>query len=1276
MGLLDPPNNLSQLIGATAARVAAETAAGLAQASADAAAASAALTNRPAVDKTYYVSTAGSDSNTGLSPEAPFLTINAAITAIGTTPGLIEVGRGTFSFSTTISRRTGQSIRGAGKYGTTLSYTGAGTAINTAVTGVRIYGAGLSDFTLTTTTGAVGVDLDSVSLSDHYSVNVTGFSDACWRIRSSVSGGSVYNTFTGCLGLGKGPATASIGFDLQAAGSNSNNFFGCSARNNGIGLKVVDSNHAIWVGGTFELDGIGVFIEATSVSLANSNIIQSARFESNTVNNWCINSANVIGAKILDPAEFTNPGSINNGLRSKITAQSSTGSGSLDTSAGQIATGSWRYERSANGGSEVPAFVIADTVNSSGTPVTLQVETERTAGYPFRAKRAGTTYWDVDAAGNMRQPQGSYIEMTERTDPSAPATNNARIYSRDVGGLTEFAVRFPTGSIQTIASEDPTKGKVDKGALVFNVKDYGAVGNWSTGTTGTDDTAAINAALTAAAAVATSAVSAARVLFPATVGNGYKTTAGIVVPIGVELDMRSPIVYCGAGGEDALVVGSSVAQSRRTHRIMVRRNVLTSWASELDRGVVLRNHYSSTFEIVQADFFTVGVTCIGDNGIGFSYNDVHIKQIVDNKVALDLTNDTAGWCNENSFHGGRFTCSSGTYLTLDRVGVRVTSRATSKYYNNANVFYKPSFELKGGAIAGNSICALVEYGTAQIFNHCRHESNSPEVLVQLNNSHSNEMTFTYADLGANGPTLVNSSNSSSGRVRAAYNMMIEEATRVIHKVEGIHKSACYADGSSSVNIPGLTVGSSGTTNTDARFVSSIVLNANYVEVPSSRYVGFYMSTRNMKRFAVIKDAETGFGGRIFIRCYDSAGTIITTANTVRTSNPISAPTYITSYGGVFRTGVDTDLHSDFQVDASVDYVFIGITGGTGVARLRSIVVSTLEPQDATTWLAFEDNGQNYATTPPTAGTWPVGKTLINANPSNGIISWVCVAAGTPGTWIANLSNSNNVQVFTSDGIWTAPPNISTVRVYVIGAGTGGGSGRRGAAGTICSGGGGGGSGGFGFAEIPAAIVGSSVAVTVPAGGLGGAAVTTDDTNGNAGAKPLNTAKFGNFVTVQTSGAVMSNGGTAVSGSGGVPGLGQFWGVAGGTAGGGVGGAGAISQNGTAGPGGGGGGISAANVAAAGGIGGYNTSTAPSGGSIAGAIDGNAPAQTAVTGVPGWMALGIGGAGGGSSLTGPGGNGAAGGLYGSGGGGGGASRNGQPSGAGGQGGPAIVVVVSS
>lgn len=46
------------------------------------------------------------------------------------------------------------------------------------------------------------------------------------------------------------------------------------------------------------------------------------------------------------------------------------------------------------------------------------------------------------------------FEFTERADPSAPAANKARLYSKDNGGgKTQLVVRFPTGAVQVIATE-------------------------------------------------------------------------------------------------------------------------------------------------------------------------------------------------------------------------------------------------------------------------------------------------------------------------------------------------------------------------------------------------------------------------------------------------------------------------------------------------------------------------------------------------------------------------------------------------------------------------------------------------------------------------------------------------------------------------------------------------------------------------------------------------------------------------------------------------------
>ena len=49
---------------------------------------------------------------------------------------------------------------------------------------------------------------------------------------------------------------------------------------------------------------------------------------------------------------------------------------------------------------------------------------------------------------------GGYIHWTERTDPAAPAANDARLYVRDNGaGKTQLVIRFSSGAIQVIATQ-------------------------------------------------------------------------------------------------------------------------------------------------------------------------------------------------------------------------------------------------------------------------------------------------------------------------------------------------------------------------------------------------------------------------------------------------------------------------------------------------------------------------------------------------------------------------------------------------------------------------------------------------------------------------------------------------------------------------------------------------------------------------------------------------------------------------------------------------------
>lgn len=88
--------------------------------------------------------------------------------------------------------------------------------------------------------------------------------------------------------------------------------------------------------------------------------------------------------------------------------------------------------------------------------------------------------------------------------------------------------------------------------------------------------------------------------------------------------------------------------------------------------------------------------------------------------------------------------------------------------------------------------------------------------------------------------------------------------------------------------------------------------------------------------------------------------------------------------------------------------------------------------------------------------------------------------------------------FTANGTWTKPSNIKFAWVVCIGAGGGGGSGRTGASLTNRTGGGGGGGGAVVMMFLTNNQILDTYNVTVGTQGLGGAAISTINTNGNPG----------------------------------------------------------------------------------------------------------------------------------------------------------------------------------
>jgi hypothetical protein len=93
---------------------------------------------------------------------------------------------------------------------------------------------------------------------------------------------------------------------------------------------------------------------------------------------------------------------------------------------------------------------ILHSINATGTPATVLANWKQASGQTANVLEVRNT---SDVIEFRIAPKG-FLEFLEQTDPAAPASNRAVLYSRDNGsGKTQLCVRFPTGAVQVLATE-------------------------------------------------------------------------------------------------------------------------------------------------------------------------------------------------------------------------------------------------------------------------------------------------------------------------------------------------------------------------------------------------------------------------------------------------------------------------------------------------------------------------------------------------------------------------------------------------------------------------------------------------------------------------------------------------------------------------------------------------------------------------------------------------------------------------------------------------------
>lgn len=285
--------------------------------------------------------------------------------------------------------------------------------------------------------------------------------------------------------------------------------------------------------------------------------------------------------------------------------------------------------------------------------------------------------------------------------------DNTADMDKPISSPTEQALqgKAEATAVEAIAPSGGARA-VGKGELFLNVLDYGAVGDGVA-----DDAAALNAANVSATTFG------ARLLVPA---GTYRITETVRFTTDTQVSASAVFEYYGTG--TALVMGdpTKILFNLDMQAPNVKYKTDTVWGAA-SVGVELVNLNTCVVLLRTALGFHTGFKFIGRGG-GFAYSTITLGYSNQNRIGHHLTQDEGGWCNQNTFIGGRVQLVAGIWgATIDDVGAHYflfEQGSVGISGPNNNTFVNCTME--GGAQAYHRIKFVgARYNT---FLNCRYEN--------------------------------------------------------------------------------------------------------------------------------------------------------------------------------------------------------------------------------------------------------------------------------------------------------------------------------------------------------------------------------------------------------------------------------------------------------------------------------------------------------------------------------------------------------------------------